>query len=306
MKRWMGTAVAFAAVACMLGTAESAAAVPAAGVCAASVSVVERLGCFDRLAEPDGVVLACRGVGSDLHRLDCYDRAGRAVAAVPPQEPVRSAEAAPPRERKSWRAEVNAGLMQWRLDAQTRMSVGADKAELSWRNFLGGAHATWGAEAWRDHAGYDELSLGLEYRRIELRARVDAQAPRGVAPVRDPITAAGRGEATANLLFLNAAWRKELTDDVALFAGAGIGPGRASVNLRAEVASPLLSQTVSASYDDRVWIYGAQAFAGVNVNLTDSVYLSLATRFIVSSARPFKTNLHFQGLAASTGLGVRF
>jgi opacity protein-like surface antigen len=161
-----------------------------------------------------------------------------------------------------------------------------------------------GAQLWLDRVGFDYLSLGAQY--LYLRQGNFSQSGAVNAP---GITGNGTVEIKPSLhtFFVNAALRyPEGRINPYLGGGIGMAISRASVSASGTVTVNGQTFTGSGTDSDSSANFAGQVFGGVDVMVTDTVYLGVSGRYILTDASLFGVDVDSRVFSAMATLGYRF
>lgn len=161
-----------------------------------------------------------------------------------------------------------------------------------------------GAQAWLDRVGFDYLSLGAQY--LYLRQGNFAE----LGPISAPgISGSGSIEVKPSLhtFFVNAALRYP-EGPVNPYVGGGIGlaVSRASVSASGTVTVNGQMFTGSGSNSDSSTNFAGQVFGGVDVAVTENVYLGVSARYILTDAKLFGIDVDSRIVSAMATIGYKF
>lgn len=161
-----------------------------------------------------------------------------------------------------------------------------------------------GAQAWLDRVGFDYLSLGAQY--LYLRQGNFSES----GPISAPgITGSGSVEVRPSLhtFFINAALRYP-EGSINPYVGGGIGVAISRASVDASGTVTVNGQTVSGSGSDSDSSanFAGQVFGGVDVAVTDNVYLGVSGRYILTDSNLFGIDVQSRIFSAMATLGYRF
>gem|GEM_PF-7006873 len=255
------------------------------------------------------------GRTSDIDRLTCFDHNWSPPPGQPKldtgQSPPSRAIVAPQADKKqpgddkatgkSWvddryRLEIGGGYGFGRY----RGSVGTISSGLSIDSFIASSGRTLRAAVWDDRLLGAHLSLGLEYMKLHATARMDANFV-----LFSPSVANVRADATANLYYLNLAFRPGSDPDYHPFIGGGLGAGRARLRTSYDVAGNLLNGN-HAHETTSSYAAAAQLFGGVDVDLGAGFYLSPMLRVQYFTTHPVGKPHEYIQSDLDLSLGYKF
>ena len=161
-----------------------------------------------------------------------------------------------------------------------------------------------GAQAWLDRVGFDYLSLGAQY--VYLRQGNFSES----GPVSGPgISGNGSIEIKPSLhaFFVNAALRyPEGNINPYIGGGVGLAVSHASVSASGTVTVNGQTFTGSSSDSDNSTNFAGQVFGGVDVSVTENVYLGVSARYILTDSNLFGIDVDSRIISAMATIGYRF
>ncbi|MGE5548430.1 MAG: hypothetical protein ACM33T_16110 [Solirubrobacterales bacterium] len=288
-----------------------------AGGCSGEGAPWVRLACFEREAfTTPGPSARCLGLGTDQARLACFAAASPGTATPPPPSPPpptqapearRSPDAtqpppapasapAPSPALSNWRFELGAEYAQGAYDGTFRFSSGSVRT----RSVFGGTGGIAHAAVWRDRALGERWSLGGEYLHMQSKARADVSMPNGVSLYLSPLSGLGDVRLTTDMGFLDVAYRPRNGDTLRPYVGMGLGAGYGTLKATYGTNTDMIATRNSSI------IGGLQAFGGVEIALTDHLYLSPQARLLYFTARPVGADHEYVDLGVGAALGWRF
>jgi opacity protein-like surface antigen len=161
-----------------------------------------------------------------------------------------------------------------------------------------------GAQAWLDRVGFDYLSLGAQY--LYLRQGNFSESGTVSAP---GISGSGSLEVKPSLhtFFVNAALRyPEGNINPYVGGGVGLAVSRASVSASGTVTVNGQTFTGSDSTSDSSTNFAGQVFGGVDVAVTETIYLGVSARYILTDAKLFGIDVDSRIVSAMATIGYRF
>lgn len=250
----------------------------------------------------------CRAMADDAVRLRCYDAvaAGRGEDIVS-LRPSEGQAPAPPGEddaspaRHGLRIDVGYSAALGNYTGSSKVSGGT----LTSKSATGGLGGGMLAEAWLDHWPAKDLSVGLEYMQINNRGELNADLPRGVSILTDPVYAHLGLALRTDTAFFNLAYRPHTSGRVRPILGAGLGVGYGTAVENNLISNAFIGADGNESRTHFPFA-GLQAFAGVEANLTDRIYLSMIPRVFAVSAHPIGKNQRYLDFVLGANLGYRF
>jgi opacity protein-like surface antigen len=166
-----------------------------------------------------------------------------------------------------------------------------------------GAGFSAGAQLWVDRVGFDYLSLGAQYlflRQGKFEASGTVSAP-GVS-----------GSGTVSIrpsyhtFFANAALRYP-EGSINPYIGGGVGFAVSNVDVDFTGSATINGQSfTSGSNSDSSTNFAGQVFGGVDVALTDNLYLGVSGRYILTDSKLFGIDVESRVIAAMATIGYRF
>ena len=264
--------------------------------CTGIASHVARLQCFD------AAIPRCLALGNPDKRLSCFDTVTtiHAVAAVP--EAMRTARP----ERNA--AESGSGI---RISAGGGVNVGdhagrfkALHGDLNLHSFLGSSGSALSAQLWWDGAFAKNWTVGAQWLKIRSAGKAALNLPYlDVSGIRiSPVSLDAQARISADLAFLNIAYRPAHYVSVHPFIGVGVGGGfgRASFDYNYDLFGTGGSSTRVSSA-----VGAVQAFMGLDFDITRSIYLSLSPGAVLVSGHPVGLNQRYLDLSMLATLGAR-
>ncbi len=161
-----------------------------------------------------------------------------------------------------------------------------------------------GAAVWVDGLGLEFLSLGVQYLRLAGNDFSETGSGTFLG-----VTVAGTLdiEPTIDAVMFNAALRKN-DGTFHPYVGGGVGVAFSSADISASAVVVVGGSTfvVAGSADDNDTGIAGQVFGGVDVDVTDNIYLGVNGRYLVTSANLFGADVNFGNFAGMGVVGVRF
>ena len=160
------------------------------------------------------------------------------------------------------------------------------------------------AGGWVDHVGWNHLSLGLEYLRLQ---DSDFHASASEEFLGATLTGTLDIEPTIDAVMVNAAFRKN-TGTFHPYFGGGIGLGHANADLTASLTVTVGGETfsVSGSANDTDTAFAGQLFGGIDVDIGGSWYLGVNGRYFLMDADLFGADVEFRNWIAMGLIGFKF
>ena len=160
------------------------------------------------------------------------------------------------------------------------------------------------AAGWVDHVGWNHLSLGLEYLRLQ---DSDFHESASATFLNATLTGTLDIEPTIDAVMVNAAIRKN-TGTIHPYFGGGIGLGHADVDLTASATVTVDSETFSASgsANDTDTAFAGQLFAGIDADIGGNWYLGVNGRYFLMDANLFGADVEFRNWAVMGVIGFKF
>lgn len=157
---------------------------------------------------------------------------------------------------------------------------------------------------WVDKVGFDYLSLGLQFTRLG-----GADYNESAAATLFGVTLVANVAVTHNInaLMANAALRK---NDGTLhpYVGGGVGVAFTDADITAAGTITVSGRTFAfaGTADDSDTSFAAQVFGGVDVDVTDDIYVGVNGRYFMTNANLFGAELKFRNYVAMGVVGFRF
>lgn len=161
-----------------------------------------------------------------------------------------------------------------------------------------------GAQAWLDRVGFDYLSLGVQY--LYLRQGTFSESGTISGP---GFSGTGSIEVKPSLhtFFVNAALRyPEGTINPYVGGGVGFAVSRASVSASGTATVNGQTVTGSGSDSDSSTNFAGQVFGGLDVAVTENVYLGVSARYILTDAKLFGIDVDSRIVSAMATIGYKF
>ena len=259
----------------------------------------------------DRSLRVCSAVGDDRQRLACYDSlVARSPKPEhqPPAARVASAPAEAAPEPAAVAAATGPGL---RIAAGYGYGVGDHSGtfrvlsgDLKLQSAAGNSGDMVSGQLWIDNWIGENWTFGLEYVAFRNEGKLRVTLPKGLSILTDPVEAGARDKVSADLGFLNLAWR-QASGSVHPFIGGGLGIGYGHASAWYDFENAFLGKL---SQDAAVGkpIAGVQGFLGVEFDLGDHGYLAVMPRVIVLDAHPIGIDQQFMDFGVDGVLGWRF
>ena len=160
------------------------------------------------------------------------------------------------------------------------------------------------AAGWVDHVGWNHLSLGLEYLRLQ---DSDFHESASATFLNATLTGTLDIEPTIDAVMVNAAIRKN-TGIAHPYIGGGIGLGHADADLTAAATVTVDGQTFSAtgSASDSDTAFAGQLFGGIDADIGGNWYLGVNGRYFLMDADLFGADVEFRSWAVMGFIGLKF
>ena len=177
---------------------------------------------------------------------------------------------------------------------------------LDLQSITGGSGPVLTAQAWVDHVLLSEISARIEFLRLMNTATASLDLPHGASILTDPITGGAKLSATANMGFLDAAFRPQLVDPslgfyVGLGAGGGVGKAGASYSLY----NPALGAFGQRS-SVHAPIGGVHGFVGAEYYFTKSLFISVEPQVLYVTGHVVGIHQSYVDMIVSGTLGYSF
>ena len=160
-----------------------------------------------------------------------------------------------------------------------------------------------GAQVWFDRIGFDYLSLGAQY--LYIRQGKFEESVSGSAP---GITASGTISIrpSYHTFFANAALRYP-EGNINPYIGGGVGFAVSQMNVDFTGTATINGQTFTSGSDsDSSTNFAGQVFGGVDVAVTDNIYLGVSGRYILTDSNQFGIDVKSRVYSAMATVGYRF
>ncbi len=155
---------------------------------------------------------------------------------------------------------------------------------------------------WADGLIHENLSLGLEYLRIENSADL-ALAARGPD---QSVAVDADFELDITTILVNAAYRRN-GGAIHPYAALGIGAARAAGEVDSEITTGApMSETGEVRFSDSNYAPAVQVAIGLDYDVTKRIYVGAAARYFTIDTRLFGRDEVVRELAAGVKLGLSF
>jgi len=199
-----------------------------------------------------------------------------------------------------WRIEVQGGWSGALTSYQSRELIDGSGFSIGIEDLKLDDGPAYGASVWFDRVWWEDFSFGVQY----LHARTGGNASRTFLANRPLATTIGGGvNADINTFFLNAAWRRN-QGQIHPFIGLGVGLGVAQVE--ASVVASLPSGQVRSRAATKEFQGGLQAFAGIDYDISERLYVGASARAYYIDGRPVDIDFQLLNYSLLFNLGVRF
>lgn len=281
--------------------------------------------------DPRHALLTCAQLAVDADRLRCYDaiseqlRVSSPATAAAPSGPSATAVAMPAADAGAFTPAPSAtvpgaaapsarGRSGW-PDVRVAIGYGFGIGDhtgsfrvlggtLDLQSAVGNSGDIADAQIWVDRLIGENWTVGLEYLGIRNEGKLRLTLPHGLSILTDPVQAAGRVKARADMGFLNLAWRPA-GGHVHPFVGAGIGIGYGAASAWFDAYNAFLGG-LSTSTGAGKPIAGVQAFTGVDIDLAHGLYLGVMPRFLLLNGHPVNVDQRFMEFSVDGLIGYRF
>ena len=195
----------------------------------------------------------------------------------------------------NYRLEISGGIQGGNPDIE--FAGASDKLDTSTGFAVSGG-------LWVDKVGFDYLSLGLQFTHLG-----GADYNESAAATLFGVTLAANVEITHNInaLMANAALRK---NDGTLhpYVGGGVGVAFTDADITAAGTITVGGSTFAfaGTADDSDTSFAAQVFGGVDIDVTDNIYVGVNGRYFMTNADLFGADVKFRNYVAMGVVGFRF
>ena len=208
----------------------------------------------------------------------------------------------------AFRAEAESDL---RLELGGGYGVGSNSGvydvnhgSLDLQSVTGGSGPVLTAGLWLDHVMTPRLSVGVDFLRLMNKATATLDLPKGISILTDPTTGRAKLSATADMAFLDVAYRPVFTDPaVAFYVGGGIGGGTGKAGASFEIFNPAtggFSQQAAVNSP----IGGAHGLMGVDFYLTKSMFISLSPQILYITGHPVGVHQSYLDMIFTSSIGI--
>ena len=264
--------------------------------CTAIANHLSRLQCFDK------EIPRCMAIASADKRLTCLD----AVTAVRVEAVVSEAMRPLPAARQN--QPDSSGI---RLGVGGGSSVGDHAGrfkllhgDLDLHSFAGSSGPAFTAQVWWDDALAKNWTVGAQWLRIQNTGTASLTLPYLIVSGTriSPVAADAKVRLSADLAFVNIAYRPMQYGRFHPFIGAGLGGGYGRASLDYSYQAFGSSQTT-----DRVAspIGAAQAFMGLDFDITRSVYFTLSPTAVLVTGHPIGIDQRYLDVSMLAAIGAR-
>lgn len=198
-----------------------------------------------------------------------------------------------------YRVEIGAGAGVGHYDG----TIGKTSRRVDVDSFIAARGTNLRAAVWDDRMLSNRWGMGLEYDHFQVHARVHADLANGMGPLIDPITAELKANIRADMGFLNVAYHPRPDDTIRPYVGGGIGAGRATLSTQYTLTGFVTDEALNRQSSP---VAGLQGFGGVEVDLTEGLYLAPGVRVMYFTGRPLGFPHQFIDASLEMNLGYRF
>jgi len=282
-----------------------------AEVCASLQGDLDKLACYDRDAfgdfERNGRRNPCLSVSGGAARLACFEKSALPVADADPPPAPRD----PPAALVS-AATPAAARSHFRFSAGGGYSIGDHHGTFSSRSQIvdadaigGGSGSMLQANLWWDDALFQDVGLTLGYFHLRDQGTLSIDFPKGISILTDPTTAGIKVSGVADMAFLGVVYRPSIDAPLQPFIGAGPAVGRGTARAELGLDNPFIG-SFGKIFEASSVIGGTEAIMGIDVDLTDSLYLSLSPKVLWLTGRPLGVSHSYLVTMVTSEVGVRF
>ena len=161
-----------------------------------------------------------------------------------------------------------------------------------------------GAGLWVDMVGFDYLSLGAQYTRL---GGGDYKESGSATVLNTSFTGTIEISHTVDAFMANAALRKnDGTFHPYIGGGAGVAFTSSEVSLSGTLVVNGVTYAGAGSDDDSDVAFAWQAFGGLDIDVTDNVYVGLNARYVGTDANLFGADVSLRKFVGMGVVGFRF
>jgi len=181
-----------------------------------------------------------------------------------------------------------------------------DHGTLDLQSVTGGSGPVVTANLWADHIVFSDLSVGVEFLRLVNGATAALDLPHGISILTDPSGGQARLSASAEMGFLDVAFRPDLTDPrFAFFVGGGIGGGVGKASATLELYNPVLGEFGQhASVNSAIG--GLHGLLGIDFYVTRSLFISVSPQLLYLTGHPVGVHQSYIDMMVTSSVGYSF
>ena len=178
---------------------------------------------------------------------------------------------------------------------------------LDLQSVTGGSGPVLAAEVWADHLlPLPDLSLRVAFLRLMNGATANLDLPRGIGILTDPTGGRAKLSATANMGFLDAAFRPPLLDpSLAFYVGLGAGGGTGKASASFNIDNPALGGFAGASSVSAP-VGAAHGFVGAEYHVTQSLFLAVEPQILYMTGHPVGIHQSYLDMLVLGTIGYSF
>lgn len=210
--------------------------------------------------------------------------------------------AAPSAAEESWRVSVGGGYGVGSNNGTYDVNHGT----LDLESVTGGSGPVLTANLWADRLLFSDLSIGVEFLRLMNSGTASLDLPKGISILTDPTNGQAKLSATADMAFLDFAYRPSLNDPRFAFSvGAGIGGGMGKASAGFTIYNPALGG-FSQQSSVKSPIGGVHGMMGADFYLTKSFFISLAPQILYMTGHPIGVRQSYLDMMVTSSVGYSF
>ncbi len=181
-----------------------------------------------------------------------------------------------------------------------------DHGTLDLESVTGGSGPVLTANLWADHVLLSDLSVGVEFLRLVNGATAALNLPRGISILTDPSGGQAKLSASADMGFLDLAYRPDLNDPrFAFFVGGGFGGGVGKASATLELYNPVLGDFAQQA-SVRSAIGGLHGLLGIDFYLSKSFFISLSPQVLYLTGHPIGIHQSYVDMMVTSSVGYSF
>lgn len=185
-------------------------------------------------------------------------------------------------------------------------SYKVDHGTLDLESVTGGSGPVLSANLWLDRVLTPNFSVGIEFLRLMNTATANLDLPKGISILTDPTSGRARLSASADMAFIDLAFRRELSDPrMAFYIGGGVGGGSGKASAGFQVYNPATGSFSQQSSVNSA-VGGAHGLLGVDFYLTKSIFISVSPQLLYMTGHPIGVRQSYLDMMVTSSVGFSF